>query len=197
MIPARVRKTGRCASIYDNVVYRIRTHARVEKMDWVSVQVPAAIIAGIVSLVGGLITAAVTLGVARQRATVDEKLATLKGSIDGDLATRRAAVDEKLAQLKGELDQRTLFQAERVARELMEHPEFDLRSFAQIRHHIGGFDDETLRIILVRAGALRFGPIGGPLFGPGGDSSKERWGLIERNRHLLKKKPAGEQVDVE
>ena len=63
------------------------------------------------------------LRVARQRASVDEKLATLKGAIEADLANRRAAVDQSLAQFKGELDkglaeqkahleQRTLFRAE-------------------------------------------------------------------------------------
>jgi Skp family chaperone for outer membrane proteins len=74
-------------------------------MDWVSVPVPAAIIAGGVSLALGVITAAVTLRVAKRRAAVDEKLATLKGTIDADLANRRAAVDQTLAQFKGELDQ--------------------------------------------------------------------------------------------
>jgi hypothetical protein len=165
-------------------------------MDWVPAQVLAAIIAGIVSLVVGSITAIVTLRMASQRATVDEKIATLRGSIETNLATRRAAVDERLAQLKGELDQRALFQAERVARELMEHSGFRLRTFAQIRHHIGGFDDEALRAVLVRVGALRFGRRGEPLFGLGG-AATEMWGLLEHNRHRLRGSQQDEQVEVE
>jgi hypothetical protein len=165
-------------------------------MDWVSVQVPAAIIAGIVSLVGGVITAAVTLRVARQRATVDEKLATLKGTIDADAATRRAAVDLKLAEFKGELDhglaeqkaqldQRTLFQAERVAHELLTDPRWTTRSFRQLRHYLGGFEDNKLREVLVRAGAIRFGPDQGVLYDAEGDANTEMWGLLERNRNRL------------
>jgi hypothetical protein len=51
-----------------------------------------------------------------------------------------------------------------------------LRSFKLIRHHIGGFTDNQLRQILVRAGAVRFRHK---------DTSAELWGLLEINQARL------------
>jgi hypothetical protein len=51
---------------------------------------------------------------------------------------------------------RTGFMAESVARELLTQYHQPFRTFIMIRHHIGGFGDDELRRILVRAGALRF-----------------------------------------
>ena len=155
-------------------------------MDWVSASVSAAIVAGVVSLVGGFITAAVTIRVARQRAGVDERLAQLKGEIDRDVAQRRAVVDERLSQIratfekelaeqKARLDNRTLYAAEQVAHSLLMHPEWKSRTFRIIQARLGGFDDDALRQILVRAGAIR-------LIGRDGT---ERWGLLDRNRDSL------------
>lgn len=72
-------------------------------------------------------------------------------------------------------DHRLDFAAERVARELMMHEQFKLRSFDRIQSHLGGFDDDALRQVLVKAGGVRF------------HSSKgvELWGLVERNRDML------------
>jgi hypothetical protein len=50
-----------------------------------------------------------------------------------------------------------------------------LRSFKVIRHHLGGFEDDALRQLLVRAGAIRFKA----------KSGEELWGLISRNRDRL------------
>jgi hypothetical protein len=148
------------------------------------------LIAGAVSLLVGIITAVVTLRIAKQRAAVDF-----------ELARRREEVDERLKKLEGEigeqkirLEERTLFQAERVAYELLRDARWPTRRFQQIRHHIGGFDDQELRKILVRAGALRFGPRGANPYGPQGDSNTELWGLIERNRDRLQKASVHEQA---
>ena len=65
--------------------------------------------------------------------------------------------------------------AQRVAFELMSHEKWSLRSFKVIRHHLGGFDDNELRKILVRTGAIRFMSKNG----------EELWGLVERNRNRL------------
>lgn len=46
--------------------------------------------------------------------------------------------------------------AERVARALLSDPTWRLRSFKVIRHHLGGFEENELRKILVRCGAIRF-----------------------------------------
>jgi hypothetical protein len=65
--------------------------------------------------------------------------------------------------------------AERVAHELLSDTEWRLRSFKVIRHHLGGFEEDELRKILVRAGAIRFKS----------RSGYELWGLIDRSRDLL------------
>ena len=65
--------------------------------------------------------------------------------------------------------------AERVARTLLSDQTWRLRSFKVIRHHLGGFEDNELRKILVRCGAIRFMS----------RSGQELWGLVERNTDRL------------
>ena len=50
---------------------------------------------------------------------------------------------------------RASFMAERVARDLLSYPKANYRTFRIMRHHIGGFEDDELRQILVRAGSIR------------------------------------------
>jgi len=71
---------------------------------------------------------------------------------------------------------RTEFMAEQVARQLLEHERWQRRSFKAIKHRLGGFDDDELRKILVRAGAIRF---------EDRNTQEEFWGLIHRNRDAL------------
>jgi len=71
-------------------------------------------------------------------------------------------------------DFRLQFQAETVIRKLLMNEKWALRSFDVIKHHIGGFEDDELRQLLVRAGAVRFAPKG-----------MEMWGLYERTQHAL------------
>jgi hypothetical protein len=52
----------------------------------------------------------------------------------------------------------------------------DLRSFDSLKLHIGGFTDDELRKLLVSCGAVRFLEEG---------TSRELWGLVERNSALL------------
>jgi len=134
-------------------------------------EVPAALITGIVALITSGVTAATTFVAARRRAAVER-----------DLAERRAAVDEKLKALEGQiaeqrvrLENRTLFAAEDAARALMNHPDWKSRRFKILKWRLGGFDDDALRQILVRAGAIRLR----------GADGTERWGLIERNPDTL------------
>jgi len=72
-------------------------------------------------------------------------------------------------------DLRTEFMAERAIAELLGCQQWEKRSFDEIRKRIGGFDDEELRKLLVRAGAVRFE----------GENSKELWGLIQRNKSIV------------
>jgi hypothetical protein len=67
------------------------------------------------------------------------------------------------------------YAAERVVHELLQDARWTLRSFDVIRRHIGGFEDEDLRRVLVRSGAIRFES----------KSGGELWGLLDRNRAKL------------
>jgi len=123
------------------------------KMDWTGVQATAALITGVIALVTTGITAVATYRV----------------------AAGRAKVDRELAELKAQLDNKMLYAAEDVAHALMQHSKWRLRSFNVIKVHLGGFLDDELRKILVRAGAIRFEA----------KSGSELWGLLDRNRDLL------------
>jgi len=63
------------------------------------------------------------------------------------------------------------FMAENAAKELLESEQWQKRSFSAIKSRLGGFEDDELRKVLVRAGAVRFR----------GENNKELWGLRERN----------------
>lgn len=67
------------------------------------------------------------------------------------------------------------FAAETVARQLLKDKEWRLRSFSVIKHHLGGFEDDALRQVLVKAGAIRFTSKKGV----------ELWGLLDRNSERL------------
>lgn len=77
-------------------------------------------------------------------------------------------------RLKQEL--KTEFMAEEVAKKLLSEDKFKKRSFSEIGKRLGGFEENELRKILVRSGAVRFEKI---------DSGEELWGLISRNRDDL------------
>lgn len=65
--------------------------------------------------------------------------------------------------------------AENAACKLLEAEDWKMRSFEQIKARLGGFDDDELRRVLVRAGAVRFRDQDG----------KELWGLLKRNPTAL------------
>ena len=90
------------------------------------------------------------------------------------------------------------FEAEARVADLLHHAQWRLRSFRVIKDYIGGFDDDELRRILVRAGAARFWPQAsnaspdGPSSDPGPverNEDTELWGLVERNKDRLSAKP--------
>ena len=81
------------------------------------------------------------------------------------------AVQER--RLRMEL--RTEFMAEQAAKSLLETEKWEKRSFDEIKKRLGGFEDNELRKILVRAGAIKFEASDG----------KELWGLISRNKNVL------------
>ena len=87
-------------------------------------------------------------------------------------------IQERRLRRDFELDRervRTEFMAEQVARELLESERWQKRSFQAIEQRLGGFTEDELRRMLVRAGAVRFEA----------DQDQELWGLLSRNRPEL------------
>ena len=70
------------------------------------------------------------------------------------------------------------FMAEETARHFLGHKSFTDRSFETLRNHLGGFTDDELRKILVRAGAIRIYR----------DDGSEWWRLVSRMEEFIEKK---------
>jgi hypothetical protein len=70
------------------------------------------------------------------------------------------------------------FMAETTARHFLGHKSFTDRSFETLRSHLGGFGDDELRKILVRAGAIR-------VFREDGS---EWWRLLSRMDEYIERK---------
>jgi hypothetical protein len=73
---------------------------------------------------------------------------------------------------------RTEFMAEETARAFLSHKGFTDRSFETLRKHLGGFEDDELRKILVRAGAMRIYR----------EDGSEWWRLISRMDEFIERK---------
>ena len=70
------------------------------------------------------------------------------------------------------------FMAETTARHFLSHKSFTDRSFETLRNHLGGFADDELRKILVRAGAIRVYR----------DDGSEWWRLLSRMDEYIERK---------
>ena len=70
------------------------------------------------------------------------------------------------------------FAAETAIRELLTEKKWKLRSFKTISKRLQGFDNDELRKLLIRSGALCF---------ERRSDGQELWGLRERNRNELEK----------
>jgi hypothetical protein len=70
------------------------------------------------------------------------------------------------------------YMAEETARHFLSHKSFTDRSFDTLRSHLGGFDDDELRKILVRAGAIRVYR----------DDGSEWWRLLSRMEEFIERK---------
>jgi hypothetical protein len=86
-----------------------------------------------------------------------------------------ALITSIVAERKLRREHQLDFMAEAAAKELLKDARFRLRSFPVIRHHLAGFDDDELRRVLVRSGALRWNS----------KSGLELWGLLSRNHERL------------
>ena len=81
---------------------------------------------------------------------------------------------------KLQMSHKTEFMAENTAKHFLNHKSFTDRSFETLKQHLGGFEDNELRKILVRAGAIR-------VFRDG-DESQEWWRLLSRMDEYIEKK---------
>ena len=97
-------------------------------------------------------------------------VAYLAGHWDTRRQTTQLKNDIELQQRRLEEELRTEKMAEAAIRELLIRAEAK-RSFTRIKARVGGFEDDELRRLLVRSGALRYEGQGG----------LELWGLRERN----------------
>ena len=70
---------------------------------------------------------------------------------------------------------KTEYQAETVIKQLLKHEDWSLRSFKVIKNKLKGFEDNELRKLLIRSGAICFRDRDG----------EEKWGLLERNKERL------------
>ena len=70
------------------------------------------------------------------------------------------------------------FMAEETARHFLGHKNFTDRSFDTLRNHLGGFEDDELRKILVRAGAIRVYR----------EDGSEWWRLLSRMDEFIERK---------
>jgi hypothetical protein len=77
-----------------------------------------------------------------------------------------------LQERKLRRDYRLDFMSEKAALNLLQSKDWTMRSFDAIKARLGGFADDELRKILVRAGAVRFK----------GKNDEELWGLLDRNK---------------
>lgn len=70
------------------------------------------------------------------------------------------------------------YMAEETARHFLSHKSFTDRSFETLRAHLGGFGDDELRKILVRAGAIRVYR----------EDGSEWWRLLSRMDEYIERK---------
>lgn len=87
---------------------------------------------------------------------MDTAIFTLLGTIVGGLLSyflQRQRFAQELA-IKQE-ENKTEYVAESTAKHFLSHQSYTDRSFATLEKHLGGFEENELRKILVRAGAIR------------------------------------------
>lgn len=102
-------------------------------------------------------------------------LGTLVGGFISFLLQRQKfKQDLKLRQQQD----KTEYMAETTAHHFLSHKSFTDRSFESLQKHLGGFSDDELRKILVRAGAIR-------TFRKDGS---EWWRLLSRMDEYIEKK---------
>jgi hypothetical protein len=110
---------------------------------------------------------------------MDPTLASLLGTLVGGGITyflNKQSHSHQLAALREQF--KTDFIAEETARHFLNHKSYTDRSFETLQKHLGGFSDDDLRKILVRAGAIRIYR----------DDGSEWWRLLSRMDEYIESK---------
>jgi hypothetical protein len=110
---------------------------------------------------------------------MDPTLASLLGALFGGGITfflNKQLHSHQIEALK--LQHRTDFMAEETAKHFLSHKAYTDRSFDTLQKHLGGFDEDELRKILVRAGAIRVYR----------DDGSEWWRLLSRMDEYIESK---------
>ena len=110
---------------------------------------------------------------------MDPTFSALLGTVLGGLisyALNRQLHAQQLAALREQ--HKTEYMAEETARHFLSHRAYTDRSFEASKKHIGGFGDDELRRVLVRAGAIRTYR----------DDGTEWWRLLDRMEEYIEKK---------
>lgn len=106
-------------------------------------------------------------------------LSTLLGALVGGGISLLVARQQLRNQLRVLQEQHKVeYMAEETARHFLSHKSFTDRSFETLRNHLGGFTDDELRKILVRAGAIRIYR----------DDGSEWWRLLSRMEEFIERK---------
>jgi len=129
------------------------------------VDLVSALVAGGVAIM--VSTVSVVAASRQQRRHLDNQIVQQENRLRGDF---------RLQEDRLRMELRTVFMAEEAIRTLLESDRWQKRSFEEIRKRLGGFEDDDLRQLLVRAGAVRFF----------GSDDKELWGLRSRNLDELR-----------
>jgi hypothetical protein len=132
----------------------------------------AAVIAGVVAIVVAYLGARWDTRRETERLRHELRAETERRTHELQLETerRQQALELQEQRLRAEL--RTEYMAEAAISQLLWKAE-PLRSFDRIKARVGGFGDDELRRLLVRAGALRYTSTDG--------KNTEFWGLRDRN----------------
>ena len=101
--------------------------------------------------------------------------ALIAGAVSLVVAIGTSLIGWKIAGDRLREETRTEFMAEQAVITLLQHKRWRRRTFKSIKTTVGGFGDDELRQLLVRAGALRFTH----------DGQTEVWGLLSRNAEWI------------
>jgi hypothetical protein len=103
------------------------------------------VLAAMVTALGTVVAA--VLALRSQREKLEAELTFQRTKFEAELETQRSRLRMEFA---------TEESAETALRHLLELHQLPYRTFPMIRHHVGGFEANELRRLLVRAGAVRF-----------------------------------------